>query len=124
MARKCNVINSDKQNQINNINKKEIRNVFYNLWINKYITNKEFLPLFNLIDSYPLLFPIDYEFDICIRLINKCLKDNVSLETYSLIVHNYLKGNYKCEVPSYKIAFYLRSFIEKMVNKEYIKLIK
>lgn len=89
MARKCNVINSDKQNQINNINKKEI-----------------------------------YEFDICIRLINKCLKDNVSLETYSLIVHNYLKGNYKCEVPSYKIAFYLRSFIEKMVNKEYIKLIK
>lgn len=113
MARKCNVIN-----------KKEISDVFYNLWINKYITNKEFLPLFNLIDSYPLLSPIDYEFDICIRLINKCLKDNASLETYSLIVHNYLKGNYKCEVPSYKIAFYLRSFIEKMVNKEYIKLIK
>ena len=115
MARKCNVTVSNEQNQTNKINKKEIRDVFYNLWINKYITNKEFLPL---------LSPIDYEFDICIRLIDKCIKDNASLEAYSLIVHNYLKGNYKCEVSSYKIAFYLRSFIEKMVNKEYLKLIK
>lgn len=124
MARKYNIVNSNEQNQIN---KKEVRNVFYNLWINKYITNKEFLPLFNLIDSYPLLSPIDYEFDICIRLIDKCIKDNASLETYSLIVHNYLKGSYKHNFPStkfYPIVLHIRAFIDNTVNKEYLKLNK